>query len=118
VSRCPTHREGDGQVPGLLAEHLAPLSKRFTELLEHKRLGLSEAAHRIRILGMAAKSAGEWFRVLASATLQRRRLRLKYHSRSRDEIRGPCATQLIRETASLQFAVGINSMAASSVAPR
>jgi proteasome accessory factor C len=80
------HRFLEGLEPGLLAEHLAPLSKRFAELLEHKRLGLSEAAHRIRILGMAARTVGESFRVLASATLQRRRLRLKYHSRSKDEI--------------------------------
>lgn len=34
--------------PGLLGEFLAPLSRRVAELLEHKRLGLAEAAHRIR----------------------------------------------------------------------
>jgi predicted DNA-binding transcriptional regulator YafY len=72
--------------PGLLGEHLAPLVHRVTELLEHKRLGLSEAAHRVRALGMAARPAGEWFHVLAGATLQRQRLRLRYHSRGRNEI--------------------------------
>jgi predicted DNA-binding transcriptional regulator YafY len=72
--------------PGLLGEHLAPLSRRVTELLEHKRLGLSEAARRVRVIGLAARPAGEWFHVLASATLQRRKLRLRYHSRSRDEV--------------------------------
>jgi len=72
--------------PGLLGEHLAPLSRRVTELLQHKRLGLAEAARRIRVLGMAARDTGEWFHILASATLQRRKLRLSYHSRSRDQV--------------------------------
>jgi predicted DNA-binding transcriptional regulator YafY len=70
----------------LLGEHLAPLSHRVAELLEHKRLGLGEAAHRIRVLGMAARPAGEWFQVLASATLQRRKLHLVYHGRDRDKV--------------------------------
>ena len=35
---------------------------------------------------MAARPAGEWFQVLASATLQRRKLRLRYHGRERDDI--------------------------------
>ena len=72
--------------PGLLSEHLQPLSKRIHELLNSKRLGLSEAANRIRVLGMAARPAGEWFHVLASATLQRRKVRLRYHGRGRDDI--------------------------------
>lgn len=72
--------------PGLLGDYLAPFARRVAELIEHKRLGLSEAAHRIRILGMASRPAGPWFHVLASATLQRRRLRLKYHGRARDRV--------------------------------
>jgi predicted DNA-binding transcriptional regulator YafY len=72
--------------PGLLGEHLAPLSRRVTELLEHKRLGLGEAARRVRVLGLAARPIGEWFSVLASATLQRRKLHLVYHGRERDKI--------------------------------
>ena len=72
--------------PGLLGDHLAPLTKRIDELIEHKRLGLSEAGQRIRLLGMANRPTGEWFQILASATLQRRRLQLKYHSRGRDQI--------------------------------
>ena len=80
------HRLMEGLEPGLLAEHLAPMSSRIAELLAHKRLGLSQAALRIRILGMAARPAGDWFRVIASATLQRRKLRLQYHSRTKDQI--------------------------------
>lgn len=71
--------------PGLLGEHLAPLSRRINELLEHKRLGLSEAAQRIRVLGMASRPAGEWFHLLAGATLQRKKMRLVYHGRARDQ---------------------------------
>lgn len=72
--------------PGLLGEHLAPLTRRVTELLEHKRLGLAEAARRIRVLGMASRPAGQWFHILAGATLQRKQLRIAYHGRSRDQI--------------------------------
>ena len=72
--------------PGLLRKHLQPLSNRINDLLNSKRLGLNEATSRIRVLGMAARPAGEWFQVLASATLQRRKLRLRYHGRGRDDI--------------------------------
>jgi predicted DNA-binding transcriptional regulator YafY len=71
--------------PGMLGEHLAPLSRRIAQLLEHKRLGLSQVAERIRVLGMAARAPGAHFRVLAGATLQRRRLNIEYHARARDE---------------------------------
>jgi predicted DNA-binding transcriptional regulator YafY len=72
--------------PGLLDGHLAPLSRRVRELLAHRRLGLSEASRRIRIVPMGARPVGRHFHLLASATLQRRRLRIRYHSRSRDEV--------------------------------
>ena len=72
--------------PGLLREHLQPLSKRIDELFNSKRLGLTEAASRIRVLGMAARPTGEHFQTIASATLQRRKLQLQYHGRERDKI--------------------------------
>jgi len=72
--------------PGLLGEHLAPLARRVTELLKHKRLGLGEATRRVRLLGMASRPLGKWFHVLAGATLQRKRLHLVYHGRGRDEV--------------------------------
>jgi predicted DNA-binding transcriptional regulator YafY len=70
--------------PGLLGESLAPLSRRVSRLLEHQRLGLGEAARRIRVLGMASRPTGAWFQVLASATLQRRKVQMSYHGRARD----------------------------------
>ncbi len=72
--------------PGLLREHLQPLSKRITQLFNDKRLGLNEATSRIRVLGMAARPTGECFQIIASATLQRHKLRLRYHGRGRDDI--------------------------------
>ncbi|MGB7543543.1 MAG: WYL domain-containing transcriptional regulator [Burkholderiales bacterium] len=72
--------------PGLLDEHLSPLAKRLDELLQHRRLGLGDAGRRIRILGMAARPTGECFQVVAGGVLQRRRLRIRYHSRSSDEL--------------------------------
>jgi predicted DNA-binding transcriptional regulator YafY len=76
----------DSLEPGLLSDHLGPFSRRINELLENKRLGLSEAATRIHLVGMAARPASDWFRTLASATLQRHRLQFQYHSRSKDEV--------------------------------
>ena len=80
------HRLIESLEPGLLTEHLAPIRKRLDDLLQHKRLNLTEAGERIRILGMAARPAGEWFHVLAGATLQRHRVRLRYHSRGKDQM--------------------------------
>lgn len=71
--------------PGLLGEHLAPLSRRIGELLDHRRLGLGEAARRIRILGMAVRPAGGCFLPLAASTLQRKKVRIEYRGRTRDE---------------------------------
>ncbi|MDW8469229.1 MAG: WYL domain-containing protein [Burkholderiales bacterium] len=72
--------------PGLLAEHLRPLAERVLRLIEHRRLGLSELPRRIRVLPIGARPTGEHFRTLASATLQRRRLAIRYRSRSREEV--------------------------------
>jgi proteasome accessory factor C len=79
------HKLLSGLGPGLLEEHLSPFTRRLDELIEHKRLRLSEAASRIRILSLAARPLGACFHVVASAALQRRKLRIRYHSRSKDE---------------------------------
>jgi proteasome accessory factor C len=83
--------------PGLLSEHLAPLTSRITELLKHQRLGLTEAAQRVRVLGMAAKPPGAWFGAVAGALLQRRELRLRYHGRGKDQVseRVVCPQRLV-----------------------
>lgn len=75
-----------GLGPGLLEAHLSPLAERLDEMMAHKRLSLSEAGSRIRILSLAARPTGDSFEIAASATLQRRKLRFQYRSRSKDEL--------------------------------
>ncbi|MBX5463750.1 MAG: YafY family transcriptional regulator [Steroidobacteraceae bacterium] len=70
---------------GLLEEHLAPLARRLNELMRHQRLNLGEAASRLRFPSIGARRAGKAFDVVASATLQRRKLWIEYHARSTDE---------------------------------
>jgi predicted DNA-binding transcriptional regulator YafY len=69
--------------PGLLQEQLAPLRQRVSRLLEHRRLGLADSSRRIRVLAMNARAAGEHFRTVAAATLERKRLRITYDGRTR-----------------------------------
>jgi proteasome accessory factor C len=66
---------------GLLADQLSTITKRLTQLVQHRRLNLGEAASRMRFPGVASRPAGEAFQVAASATLQRRKLWFEYHSR-------------------------------------
>ena len=56
-----------------------------TELTKHQRLNLGEAPARLRFPAIAARPAGAAFNTVASATLQRRKLWLEYHSRGKDE---------------------------------
>lgn len=74
-----------GLGPGLLEDHLSPVTKRLDELMAHKRLSLSAAGSRVRTLNLAARPTGPSFEVVASATLQRRKLEFQYRSRSKDE---------------------------------
>jgi len=74
-----------GLGPGLLEEHLSSLAARLDELIAHKRLRLSEVASRLRILSVAARPPGTSFAIAASSLLERRKLRMRYRSRSKDE---------------------------------
>ncbi|MBI2969406.1 MAG: YafY family transcriptional regulator [Gammaproteobacteria bacterium] len=72
--------------PGLLAPALAPLRERIVAILRHRRLGHPEMERRIRILQMAARSTNlEHFQQIATALLDRRKLHIFYHGRSRDQ---------------------------------
>lgn len=72
--------------PGLLEPYLAPLRQRIEDILEHKKLGSPEIAHRIRIIQQASRATDmDQFRPLASAVVQRKQLRILYHGRERDE---------------------------------
>ena len=72
--------------PGLLSEHLKPIKSRLEKILAIFQLDKAEISKRIRILQMTARrSAGGHFQLVASALLQRKRLQIHYHSRSRDQ---------------------------------
>lgn len=74
-----------GIQPGLLDEHLAPLRARIDELLRTQRVVRGPLERRVRVLTVARRMpAAEIFSPVASALLQRRRLRILYHSRSTD----------------------------------
>jgi predicted DNA-binding transcriptional regulator YafY len=72
--------------PGLLGPHLAPLRERLDRLLANPRVGNREIARRIRILQMTPRAIETAiFRKIASALVRRRRVRVLYHGRARDE---------------------------------
>ena len=71
--------------PGLLDPHLKPLQRRIDDLLQLQHAGSEGLAGRIRILQMAARSAGDCFQVVAGAVTQRKRLQLRYYTRSNAE---------------------------------
>jgi predicted DNA-binding transcriptional regulator YafY len=72
--------------PGLLDEHLKPLRERLKLLLGRRDLPSDEIRKRIRILHMASRpSEPRHFRQVSQATLVRRRLRLRYYNRARDD---------------------------------
>ncbi|MHB0983459.1 MAG: helix-turn-helix transcriptional regulator, partial [Thiobacillus sp.] len=72
--------------PGLLDDHLQPLQARIDKLLDSNHLGAGEAAQRIRILAATARQKNlRHFQTIAGAVLQRRRLKIDYYNRERDE---------------------------------
>jgi predicted DNA-binding transcriptional regulator YafY len=73
--------------PGLLDEHLAPLRERLKLLLGSSDLPADEIRRRIRILHMASRPVEpRHFRAVSQATLVRRRLHIRYHTRSTDSV--------------------------------
>jgi len=70
--------------PGVLSELVAPIRKRLTKLVESGERSAADIAQRIRVLPMGSRAIEPaQFRVLATALLSRRRLRLR-HRRNRD----------------------------------
>lgn len=75
-----------GLSPGLLAEELHPFRERIESLLRRQEVGTGELYARLRILAMGARSVRPpLFRTIATALGTRKRLDLRYRSRSRDE---------------------------------
>lgn len=72
--------------PGLLDDHLAPLKNRVEKILATEHLGGGEAIKRIRILSMASRGKDmKHFQTVAGAVLKRKRIRIGYYNRERDE---------------------------------
>ncbi len=72
--------------PGILGPALEPLQQRIAELLRHRRLGHPELERRVRILQTAARTTNlDHFQKIATALLDRRRMRILYHGRARDK---------------------------------
>ncbi len=72
--------------PGLFDSLLAPLKERIEKLLKTPRFIRRQLGRRVRVVTAARRMPpAEVFSPLASALLERRRLRFRYHSRSTDE---------------------------------
>jgi len=71
---------------GVLGEQLAPLHERLLTLLESQNDSAIEVARRVRIVSAAARTyAPQHFQTIASALLERRRIRLTYVARRSGE---------------------------------
>lgn len=72
--------------PGLLAPHLAPLQQRIRKLIEKGDHSIEEVARRVRVLPLASRRLPpERFEIVAHAVLARRRLRIAYRSRGKND---------------------------------
>ncbi len=71
---------------GLLAEHVGPLRQRLLGMLESTTDSADDIVRRIRILSAAARHyAPQHFQHIASALMERRRLRIEYVARSKGD---------------------------------
>jgi len=69
--------------PGLLAELVAPLRKRIRDLVEASHESAGDLGDRIRVLPMGSRSVEPGhFRLIATALLSRRRLRVRHYRRA------------------------------------
>jgi predicted DNA-binding transcriptional regulator YafY len=73
--------------PTLLGAHLAPLKSRLEALLSTGERSADEVRKRIRVIPMGArKHEPKHFELIASAVLNRQRLKLTYWNRTKDEV--------------------------------
>jgi predicted DNA-binding transcriptional regulator YafY len=79
------HQLLDRLEPGLFDRELAPIKGRIEQLLSAQHASSREIPRRVRILGQATRPAGPWFREIAGALGQRRRLAIRHFHRQRNE---------------------------------
>jgi predicted DNA-binding transcriptional regulator YafY len=71
---------------GLLSNHIKPLQSRLLAMLDDSENSYEEIQKRIRIEKMGARKFDlDYFQEIGSALIQRKRLIIKYQSRSKDE---------------------------------
>jgi predicted DNA-binding transcriptional regulator YafY len=76
----------EGLEPGLLGPYIAPLLERLQSAMGSGMHSLTQVQQRIRILHLAKRTLPlQFFQVVATAVLERKRLALTYYSRARDE---------------------------------
>ncbi len=72
--------------PGLLEPHIQPLQNRLNRILANKKTGSEEIARRIKILQTTPRPTDLLvFRKLSDALLTRKRIKMLYHGRERDQ---------------------------------
>ena len=98
--------------PGLLDSQLKPLKDRLEKILASEHLGSGEISKRVRILRMAGRNvSNQHFQTVAAALLQRKRIAIRYNSRSTNtetqrEISPQRLTHYREKTAQPTFGVG------------
>lgn len=73
--------------PGMLKAEFSLFRDRMEKILSANNVAVDELTRRFRILGVGVRSCmPDYFKLAATATLQRRRLTLRYHSREKNRI--------------------------------
>lgn len=71
---------------GMVGPHIRPLMARFTAILGAADVPAKEMLRRIKIIATPhRRSESKWFELIGSALVKRRRLRIDYYTRHRDE---------------------------------
>ncbi|MEX0617324.1 MAG: WYL domain-containing protein [Pseudohongiellaceae bacterium] len=82
-----SHRLLANLKPGLFEPYVAPLRDRLESLLKHEHAGNAAIFERIRILPMASREVPlAHLQKIAGALMTRRRLRIQYSSRDKEEL--------------------------------
>lgn len=72
--------------PGILSEHINPLTKRIEQLLAKKGNKTPDIQNKIRILQMASRPQNlNHFQQVAAALLQEKQIKVLYHGREKDK---------------------------------
>ena len=78
---------GELDPQGMIARHLEPLTERITQILGREEVEVRAVMERVRIVSVAWRAVpSRFFELVCQATLQRRRVHLRYTSRGRGEV--------------------------------